>query len=202
MSVGIGNLVSHALPQVVSSGALSDPRSASSVELLRSLALTPSASGWTAKDAPAPHRENLQLAVPNPLARLSGLLSRHGGDATGADFLQGRRTLEDGSAVTLPRLADRVAVQAERAAGLAERLAKGELRAAPAASGGSDPTGRMAEFSPRQMQLLEGLDDPTEKATRVAQLRAENHQGLLQTVNRLFRIRADISRGKASQTVR
>lgn len=153
MTTGISNLVSRALPQVVSNGALTDPRSASSVELLRTLAAAPPASAYAPAHAGAPFRENMQLALPNPMVRLGALLSR---PANGSDFLQGRRTLEDETSVTLPRLAQRCGLQARRAGELSDRLGRGEFRSV---------------------------------------------ESLMQTVDRLLRIRADISRGKA-QTVR
>ena len=130
---GIGNIVSKVLPKITStiSNIASTPAGKVGIDILKQLAQ----SAFSKDGKGGLFSDSFQLTLPNPLSRLNGLLGNIGSKATSigdflsniGDFLQGKRQLENGGTVNLPRLGDRANTIASTASATAAAIANGGI---------------------------------------------------------------------------
>ena len=218
----VGNIVSKVLPKVVGtvSNLLSTPVGQAGLNILKQLA----SSVFSKDGSGGLFSENLQLTLPNPLSRLNGLLGKIGSTVANVsdflsrigEFLQGNRTLENGTNVDVPALSDRAPVAAQQAAATAQAVTAGSHSGAiaqavqastasgsPASAGGSI-VGALPEaafstaMSPDQKNMLSKVKDPTQRAQMEAQFQMQNYQNLMQFISNIMKIMGDTSRAIVS----
>ncbi len=214
----VGNIVSKVLPKVVGTvqNLISTPVGQAGLNILKQLA----SSVFSRDGQGGLFSENFQLSLPNPLSRLNGLLGKVGSTVANVsdflsrigDFLQGNRTLENGTDVTVPSLSDRAKVAAQQAASTAQAVTAGSYDSAisqavsastaansPAASGGSivGSIGSAAfstAMNPDQKNMLSKVKDPTQRAQMEAQFQMQNYQNLMTFISNIMRIMGETSK--------
>lgn len=212
----IGSIVSKVLPKVASlvGNIGSTPAGKVGLDILKQLAQ----SAFSKDGKGGVFSDSVSVTLPNPLSRLNKLLGKAGAKFTSVgdflskigSFLQGKRQLEGGKSVNVPRLGERAQTSAAQAAATQKAIAAGQYNqaisqsraastSAPSTSSGS-VLGSISKdafntgLTQDQTDLLANVKDKTQKAQMTAQFQMQNYQNLMQFISNIMRIQGDISK--------